>query len=92
MNPEDGGIGGRRKTMNYPMTPTSAMAYQESRLRGNERKYLVRASRPRLHARLLARVGRVLASAGTGLRERYEPAFALGPEMPVTAAGQADCC
>ena len=78
--------------MYYPMTPTSAMAYQQGRLRENEQKHLVRASRPRLYARFLARVGRVLASAGTGLRERYEPAFVSGPEMSVTAAGQADCC
>lgn len=78
--------------MYYPMTPTLAMAYQQDRLRGNEQKFLVRASRPRLYARLLARVGRALASAGTSLRERYEPALAAGSEMSVTAAGQADCC
>ena len=78
--------------MYHPMTPTLAMAYQQGRLRENEQMYLVRASRPRLYARFLARVGRALASAGTVLRERYEPTFVSGPEMSATAAGQADCC
>ena len=77
--------------MYCPMTPTSIMAYQEGRMRKNESKHLVQFGKPRLYARFLARVGQVLASAGTGLRERYEPAFISGPEMsPVTR--QSDCC
>lgn len=80
--------------MYYPMLPTDAMAYHEGRIR--EIKYLhevsaARLARPRLHARILARVGRTLASVGTSLRERYEPAFVSGPEVSATAAGQADC-
>lgn len=77
--------------MYYPMTPTSIMAYEQGRLMDSKRMYLVRAGKPRFHARVLARVGRALASAGKSLRERYEPALVAGPEMSVTAAGQADC-
>jgi hypothetical protein len=80
--------------MYYPMIPTDAMAYHEGRIRENKHLYLVsaaRLARPRLHARLLARVGRILASAGTRLRERYEPAFVSGPEVSATAAGKAEC-
>jgi hypothetical protein len=83
----------RRKKMFYPMLPTSAMEYHESRLKKAEREYLVRSARarvPRLHARLLARVGGTLASVGTGLLERYEPALAAGPEVSATAAGKTD--
>ena len=79
--------------MYYPMLPTSAMAYHEGRLKAAKQEYLVRSARagkPRLHARLLARVGGALASAGTSLLERYEPAFAAGPEVSATAAGQSD--
>jgi hypothetical protein len=70
------------------------MAYHEGRIR--EIKYLhevsaAKLARPRLHARILARVGRMLASAGASLRERYEPAFAAGPEASATAAGRAEC-
>jgi hypothetical protein len=77
--------------MYYPMTPTSAMAYQEGHTRENEPKHQVQAGRPRLYARFLARVGQVLALAGTGLRERYEPAFISGPEMS-PATRQSDYC
>jgi hypothetical protein len=79
--------------MYYPMTPTDLMAYHEGRSRKNKRAHLVRAaraSRPRLHARFLAHVGKVLASAGNSLRERYEPALASGPELSATAAWRAD--
>lgn len=79
--------------MYYPMTPTDMMAYHEGRLRENKREHLVRlarATRPRLHARFLANVGKGLASAGNSLRERYEPALASGPELSATAAGRAD--
>jgi hypothetical protein len=89
----DGEFGGKEKEMYYPMTPTSAMAYQEGRLKENKNEHLVRASgaaRPRIHARFLARVGGALASAGTSLLERYEPALPSGREVSATAAGQAD--
>ena len=79
--------------MYYPMLPTSAMAYHEARLEEARRGYLVRsirAPRPRFHARLLAHVGGALASVGTSLLERYEPALAAGPEVSATAAVQAD--
>ena len=79
--------------MYYPMLPTSAMDYHESRLKENKHEYLVRsarAGRPRFHARFLARVGGALASAGTSLLERYEPALTSGPEVSATAAGQTD--
>ncbi len=78
--------------MYHPMTPTSAMAYQESHMRENESKHLVKVGRPRLYARFLVRVGRALAMVGTSLRERYEPAFIPGPEMSPAAAQQSDCC
>ena len=79
--------------MYYPMLPTSAMAYHESRLKEAKQEYLVRSARaggPRFHERFLARVGGALASAGTSLLERYEPALAAGPEVSATVAGQAD--
>ena len=79
--------------MYYPMLPTSAMEYHESRLKKAKHEYLVRsarAGRPQFHARFLARVGGALASAGTSLLERYEPALAAGPEVSATAAGQTD--
>lgn len=79
--------------MYYPVTPTSAMAYYEGRWKENKHEYLVRsarAARPRLYARFLARVGGALASVGTSLLERYEPALAAGPEVSATAAGQTD--
>jgi hypothetical protein len=80
--------------MYYPMIPTDAIAYHEGRIRENKHLYLVsaaRLARPRLHARFLAGVGRVLTFAGTRLRERYEPAFAPGPEVSAAAAAHADC-
>ena len=79
--------------MYYPMLPTSAMEYHESRLKKAKHEYLVRsarAGRPQFHARFLARVGEALASTGTSLLERYEPALAAGPEVSATAAGQTD--
>ena len=79
--------------MYYPMLPTSAMAHHESRLKKAKREYLVRSARagsPRFHERFLARVGGTLASVGTSLLERYEPALAAGPEVSATAAGQTD--
>ena len=91
--PVDGGIGEKEEEMYYPMLPTSAMAYHESRLKKAKHEYLVRsarAARPQVHARFLARVGGALASAGTSLLERYEPVLAAGPEVSATAAGQTD--
>mgnify|MGYP001816012745 CR=1 FL=1 len=79
--------------MYYPMLPTSAMAYHESRLKKAKRGYLVRSAKaagPKFHERFLARVGGALDSAGTSLIERYEPALAAGPEVSATAAGQTD--
>jgi len=79
--------------MYYPVIPTDLMAYHEGRSRESNRAHLVRAARaarPRLHARFLAHVGKVLTSAGTRLRERYEPTLASGPELSATAAGRAD--
>ena len=79
--------------MYYPMLPTSAMDYHKGRLKEAKREYLVRSARaggPKFHARLLARVGGTLASAGTSLLERYEPALAAGPEVSATATGQTD--
>jgi hypothetical protein len=79
--------------MYYPMLPTLAMAYHEGRLKRAKQEYLVRsarAARPKLHVRFMARVGVALASAGTSLLERYEPALAAGPEVSATAAGQTD--
>ena len=79
--------------MYYPMLPTSAMDYHESRLKKAEHEYLVRSARagaPKFHARLLARVGGALASVGTSLLERYEPGFTAGPEVCTTAVGQTD--
>ena len=79
--------------MYYPMLPISIMDYHESRLKTARREYLVRSSRSvgsKFHARVLARIGGVLASAGTSLLERYEPALAAGPEVSATAAIQAD--
>ena len=67
--------------MYYPMTPASAMAYQEGHTRKNQSKHQVQSGGSGLYARFLARVGRALALAGTSLRERYEPAFISGPEM-----------
>ena len=80
--------------MYYPMLPTLAMYYHESRLKEAKQEYLVRSARvrgSRFHERFLARVGGALASAGTSLLERYEPALAVGPEVSATAAGQCDC-
>jgi hypothetical protein len=91
--PADGGIGGKEEEMFYPMTPTSALAYHEGCLKENKHEYLVRsarAARPQFRARFLARVGGALASAGTSLLERYEPALAAGPEVSATAAVQTD--
>ena len=91
--PADGGIGGKEEEMHYPMLPTSAMAYHEGRLKEAKRGYQVRSARargPRFHVRLLARVGGALASAGTSLLERYEPALAAGSEVSATAAAQTD--
>ena len=79
--------------MNYPMLPISVMDYHEGRLKKARREYLVRSSRPvgsRFHARVLARIGGALASAGMSLLERYEPSLAAGPEASATAAIQAD--
>jgi hypothetical protein len=77
--------------MYYPMTPTSAMAYQEGHTRENQSKHCVQAGSPRLYARFLARVGRALALAGTSLRERYEPAFIASRDMSPSTR-QSDCC
>jgi len=69
------------------------MDYHESRLKKAEREYLVRSARaraPKFHERVLARVGGALASAGTSLLERYEPAFTSAPEVSTTAVGQTD--
>ena len=79
--------------MYYPMLPTSAMDYHESRLKRAKREYLIKSARaggPRFHERFLARVGGTLASVGTSLLERYEPALAAGPEVSATTAGQTD--
>jgi hypothetical protein len=65
--------------MNFSMIPGLARAYQEELLREAELHRLGNAAgmpKPRLRARLLARVGRTLISIGSRMVERSRPVLA----------------
>lgn len=76
--------------------PDLARAYQEERQREAELRRLSKPANtteprpePRLRARFLARLGRLLISIGSRLVARYTPAPACSPCLCHDVAGQA---
>lgn len=78
--------------MFHPITPSMAIASQDLRLIEEQRVLIpvvVRVPRPRLHERILSRVGRLMVFTGLDLLERYEPALSSSHETYPTAVGRA---
>ena len=78
--------------MYTPISSLMARAYQDALLEDADQVHevqAVKATKPRLQHRILARTGEFLISIGLRLYRRYKPMLYPGPETYPSSAGKA---